>query len=225
MRVLIVEDHAKLAEHIRTGAQKEGITIDHVGTAAEADVAIATTGYDAIILDLGLPDQDGGAWLKALRASGDSRPVLVLTARDDPTVVANTLNLGADDYLRKPFEMTEMIARLRALARRPGTLAASVIVEGNLSLDVAAREVCVDGARLELGRREIDGLELLLRRTGRVVPKSALESALYGHQEEVSANAIEVLIHRIRKRLGEANAAVSIHTLRGVGYVLSEMPG
>jgi len=222
MRVLIDEDNPKLAEYIKIGAGKQGFSLDWVATAGDADTALATVPYEAIILDLGLPDMDGSEWLNRFRERGDTRPVLVLTARDSAKEVARNLDIGADDYLRKPFEMTELIARLRALARRPGHMLSALIKEGNLVLDCSLRELSVADHVVPLGRREIDGLEVLLRRAGRVVTKGALEEAIYGNDEEVSANAIEVLIHRLRKRLIEADASLTIHTLRGVGYVLSQ---
>jgi DNA-binding response OmpR family regulator len=222
MRVVIIEDNAKLAEYMRVGLSRHGISSDWVSSAAEADAALATASYDSIVLDLGLPDIDGTDWLNALRRRGDNRPVLVLTARDAAEEVVRNLDIGADDYMRKPFEMTELVARLRALARRPGTLSAPELRAGNVVLDLNSGELRVAGGRIDLGRREAHGLEVLLRRAGRVVTKAALEGAVYGNDDEVSANAIEVLVHRLRKRLAEAGATIMIHTLRGIGYVLSE---
>ncbi len=146
----------------------------------------------------------------------------MLTARDSLEDLVAGLNQGADDYLRKPFELDELIARVRALLRRPGEALGVKLTAGNVSLDTSDREVTVNGVPIEFGRREIDGLELLMRRAGRVVPKSAIEDAIYSFGEDLASNAIEVLVHRIRRRLQEAGADMHIHTLRGVGYVLSD---
>ena len=224
MRALMVEDNAKLAEYVQIGLGRRGITLDCVATTAEADAALATVAYEAIVLDLGLPDRDGSDWLSALRRGGDGRPVLVLTARDSADDVARHLDIGADDYLRKPFELTELIARLRAVTRRPGVMLSSLLREGNVELDVNSRELQIAGRPVALGRREIGCLEVLLRRAGRVVTKGSLEEAIYGNDEQVSANAVEVLVHRLRKHLAEAGAVATIHTLRGVGYILSVEP-
>jgi DNA-binding response OmpR family regulator len=151
-----------------------------------------------------------------------TRPVLVLTARDSVEDLVAGLNQGADDYLRKPFDLDELIARVRALLRRPGEALGVNLTAGNVTLDTSAREVIIDGLPVEFGRREIDGLEILMRRAGRVVPKSAIEEAIYSFGEDLSSNAIEVLVHRIRRRMQEARADMYIHTLRGVGYVLSD---
>jgi DNA-binding response OmpR family regulator len=221
MRLLVVEDNYKLAEYIGEGLRASGFSIDSVGTAADATAAIDAAPYDAIVLDLGLPDLDGTVWLDQLRRRKDARPVLILTARDSTDDVVKALNLGADDYLRKPFEMAELVARVRALLRRPGEALGAVLLLGNVSLDTAAREANIGGTVVNMGRREIAGLEFLMRRAGRVVPKAAIENAIYDLGEELGSNAVEVLMHRLRKHLQAANADVCIHTLRGVGYLLS----
>jgi DNA-binding response OmpR family regulator len=221
MRLLLVEDNRRLAEYIGTGLRAGGFALDSVGTAADATSAIDAARYDAIVLDLGLPDVDGTVWLSELRKRNDDRPVLVLTARDSTEDAVKSLNLGADDYMRKPFEMDELVARVRALLRRPGAALGAILTEGNVSLDTCAREVKVGGSILDMGRRETSGLEFLMRRAGRVVPKAAMEEAIYDLGEELGSNAVEVLVHRLRKHLHGANADISIHTLRGVGYILS----
>jgi DNA-binding response OmpR family regulator len=222
MRLLLIEDNQRLADYLGTALENAGFAVDQVGTTADADGAIATTHYDTLLLDLGLPDMDGLIWLGHQRRRQMTRPVLVLTARDSLEDLVAGLNQGADDYLRKPFELDELIARVRALLRRPGEALGVKLAAGNVTFDTSGREVTVNGVPVEFGRREMDGLELLMRRTGRVVPKSAIEDAIYSFGEDLASNAIEVLVHRIRRRLQEAGADMYIHTLRGVGYVLSD---
>jgi DNA-binding response OmpR family regulator len=222
MRLLLIEDNQRLADYLSAALRNGGFAVDHVSTTADAEGALATTRYDTLLLDLGLPDKDGLIWLGDQRRSQMTRPVLVLTARDSVEDLVAGLNQGADDYLRKPFDVDELIARVRALLRRPGEALGVNLTVGNVTLDTSAREVIIDGLPVEFGRREIDGLEILMRRAGRVVPKSAIEEAIYSFGEDLSSNAIEVLVHRIRRRMHEAGADMYIHTLRGVGYVLSD---
>lgn len=224
MRLLLVEDNERLAQHVCAALQAGGFVVDAVGSAADADAAVRGTPYDSILLDLGLPDEDGVRWLERQRRRDPSTPILVLTARDSTESLVEALNKGADDYLRKPFENAELIARIRALLRRPGSTLGHVLAEGNVSLDTGARELTVAGTAVEVGRRELDCLELLLRRTGRVVPKPSIESAIYGGGEEIASNAIEVLVHRLRRRIQDAGGDVVIHTVRGVGYMLTSGP-
>jgi DNA-binding response OmpR family regulator len=222
MRLLLIEDNQRLADYLATALQNGGFAVDHVSTTADAEGALAGTHYDTLLLDLGLPDKDGLIWLGEQRRRNMTRPVLVLTARDSLEDLVAGLNQGADDYLRKPFEVDELIARVRALLRRPGEALGVKLTSGNVSFDTSDREVTVNGVLVEFGRREMDGLELLMRRAGRVVPKSAIEDAIYSFGEDLASNAIEVLVHRIRRRLQDAGADMHIHTLRGVGYVLSD---
>lgn len=224
VRLLVIEDNRRIAEYIGTALKRQGFAVDAVESGADGEAAIAATNYDGVILDLGLPDTDGLAWLATARKRSAQTPILILTARDALNDLVQGLNAGADDYLRKPFEMEELIARVRALLRRPGQALGVHLSQGNVSLNTTTRELLIEGNGIELGRRELSALELLLRRAGRVVPKSAIEEAIYSFGEELSSNAIEVLIHRLRKRISEARADVYIHTLRGVGYVLSETP-
>lgn len=222
MRLLLVEDNERLAEHLSHALRATGFVVDMVGSAGDAEAATRTTQYDLVLLDLGLPDEDGITLLGRLRQRDRSTPVLVLTARDSTKSLVEGLNKGADDYLRKPFENEELVARVRALLRRPGSALGHELCEGNLRLDTGTRQTVIAGVALELGRREVDCLELLMRRAGRVVPKSAIEEAIYGNDDEIASNAIEVLIHRVRKRLLDGGASVTIHTVRGIGYVLAE---
>jgi len=221
MRLLIVEDNEHLAELISSGLRAAGFDIDAV---ARADKALTATGqnrFDAIVLDLGLPDGDGMHVLAALRQAGDPTPVLVLTARDGIEDRVLGLRAGADDYVVKPFALAELVARIEALLRRPGNLLGSVLRLGNLTFDMQARQTSVDGSPLVLSLREVTVLELLMRSKENVIPKHAVEDHLFG-LEEVTSNAAEVYIHRLRKQLSAAGATVKIVTVRGVGYIMKE---
>lgn len=222
MRLLLVEDHSRFAESIKVGLEGEAFAVDTVETAAAADAAVRGIKYDAIILDLGLPDMDGISLLRSWRQRGELSPVLILTARDALEDRVNGLNMGADDYLLKPFEMAELVARIRALLRRPGGALGLVMTAGNIAFDTTAREVRINDETVNISRREMGVLEQLMRRYGRVVPKSVIEDKIYGFDEEVSSNSVEVHVSRLRKRLAKHGATVSVHTLRGVGYLLSD---
>ena len=223
MRLLAVEDEPALAELLRGALVRAGFAVDLAdGLAAAAD-CLAAASYDAVILDLGLADGDGLTLLADLRRRGASVPVLILTARGTPEDRVAGLDGGADDYLVKPFHMNELIARIRALLRRPNAALGVVLELANLRLDTAARSVEVGGVPLGLTPRETSLLTLLLRRNGRVVAREAIEEGLYAFDDPTSPNALEVLMHRLRRRLAEADAQVTIHTVRGVGYLLGEL--
>jgi DNA-binding response OmpR family regulator len=160
--------------------------------------------------------------LRARRTRGDEVPILLLTARDEVEHRVEGLDAGADDYLLKPFAMAELVARIRVLLRRPSSSLGVTLAEGNLSFDTVNRQATVDGDQVMLSRREVDLLELLMRRSGRVVSKAAIEDGIYPFGEEIASNAVEVLVHRLRKRMQQAGATVQLHTLRGIGYLLSE---
>ncbi|MFZ5789472.1 MAG: response regulator transcription factor [Pseudomonadota bacterium] len=222
MRLLLVEDNDRLAHFLAKGLGEAGFTVDRVELVEEAEAALGTTRFDAIVLDLGLPDGDGLDLLKRLRAQGHSTPILIATARGELGDRLKGLDGGADDYLVKPFEIAELAARLRALLRRPGAVLGREIELGNIRFDSESRTAAVDGTPVALSRRETDLLEVLIRRAGRAVAKSALEDAIYGLAGEVEPNAIEVLVSRLRRRLTDAGATPQIHTLRGIGYLLAE---
>lgn len=222
MRLLLIEDHAKFAKLVKEKLESEGFAVDHVETVADGEAALQTVTYDAIILDLGLPDEDGLTLLRTVRSRGSAIPVLILTARDAIDERVMGLNAGADDYLLKPCAMEELVARVRALLRRPGGALGVTLTAGNISFDTTAREVRINDKPIPISRREMGVLEQLMRRYGRVVPKDVIEDKLYGFDEIVTSNSIEAHISRLRKRLEKAGANVGIHTLRGVGYLLSE---
>lgn len=222
MRLLIVEDERRLVEVLRPGLAKAGFVADAVGTVRDAREALALIPYDAGILDLGLPDGDGLMFLVHLRRAGNQLPVLVLTARDAVEQRVAGLDAGADDYLVKPFAMTELIARIKALLRRPGQALGATLEAGNMCFDTIGREVTVHSCILHLPRQELAILEHLMRRLGRVVPKAVLEEKLYGMGEEVESNAIPVHVHHLRRKLLEMGATPEIHTVRGIGYLLTE---
>ncbi len=220
MRLLLVEDNDRLSALLTSSLGAAGFEVDLVSTAADAAAVLASTQYPAVVLDLGLPDQDGIELLREIRARGDATPILVLTARSGLQDRVKGLQLGADDYLGKPFALEELVARLQALLRRPGNLLGQVLTAGNLSLDTEARQAFVAGQPQTMSAREITVLELLMRRAGRVVPKKLVEDQLFGLAGEVGSNAVEVYIHRLRKQLTEAGANALIHTVRGVGYMI-----
>jgi two-component system response regulator TctD len=222
MRLLLVEDNEALSGLLQKGLTAAGFAVDAVQTVSEAVAGLTRTRFSAIILDLGLPDGDGYAVLEHLRSKGDSTPVLILTARTAVGDKVKGLNRGADDYLGKPFALEELVARLQALLRRPGVLLGAALQLGRLTFDTAAREITVGGQLQPVPPREAAVLEMLLRRSGRVVPKQVIEDQLYGLSDEVNSNAVEVYVHRLRKQLSEAGADVEIHTIRGVGYLIRQ---
>jgi two-component system response regulator TctD len=220
MRLLLIEDSEPLSDLVAKGLANSGFDADKAVTAAEARAALTTMRYAAIILDLGLPDADGMTVLRELRARGDPTPVIILTARGRVEDRISGLQAGADDYLGKPFAIEELVARLQALLRRPGHLLGLSLQLGNVSFDTEGRQVTVGDLPRILSPRELAVLEILLRRAGRVVPKTLLEDQLYGLATDIGSNAVEVYVHRLRKQLVEAGADVEIHTIRGVGYLI-----
>jgi len=222
VRLLVVEDESRIGELVADALGHAGFIVDTAATAADARHFLSTVAYDALILDLGLPDGDGLAILSELRRRRSELPVLILTARDALEDRVAGLDAGADDYLVKPFASLELIARIKALLRRPGAALGVVLRAGRLSFDTLGREAMVGEAPLALARQELAVLEHLMRRLGRVVPKALLEEKLYGEGDELGSNAIPVHIHHLRRKLEEFRAECAIHTVRGVGYFLSE---
>jgi two-component system response regulator QseB len=224
MRALVIEDNRRLAGLVVDGLRRGGFVADAVHDLASADDALAATGFDLIVLDLGLPDGDGLDWLKTRRAQGLAVPVLIASARGALDQRVAGLDTGADDYVVKPFETEELLARCRALLRRPGATLGVELVVGRLALDTIGRNARVGERGLDLGRREIDLLELLLRRIDTVVPRTLVEERLYGFDDEVTPNAVEAAVSRLRRKLAEAGAPVAIHTVRGIGYMARQTP-
>ncbi|WP_225009002.1 MULTISPECIES: winged helix-turn-helix domain-containing protein [Novosphingobium] len=222
MRLLIVEDNARLAELVAEAMGRRGMACDVAPTLAFADDALACAAYDAVLLDLGLPDGDGRQWLQRQRVRGLDVPVLMLTARSALDDRIGGLDAGADDYLVKPAETEEIAARLRALLRRPGPRAHPVIEVGAVRFDTGSQRTTVNGTAIDLTRRETALLELLMRHAGSVVRRQQIENSLYGFDDEVSANAVDAIVSRLRRRLVEAGAPQILHTIRGLGYLFEE---
>lgn len=220
MRLLLIEDNPRLACLIREGLDRQGFAVDWYETIEGAELAMRIAAYDLMLLDLGLPDGDGLDLVRSVRARKDATPILVLTARGGLDDRVNGLDAGADDYLVKPFQIPELAARCRALLRRPGASLGTQLIAGNVVFNSAARSVAVAGISVEATPREVDLLETLLRRAGSVVAKPALENALYSMDAEVTSNALEASVSRLRKRLAAAGADVQVRTVHGVGYAL-----
>lgn len=226
MRLLLVEDHKDLADSAVKTLRAGGFQVDAVDCLSDASLAAGSADYDALLLDRQLPDGDGLDWLAAHRRSGARTPAIVMTAaRTDVADRIAGLNEGADDYLVKPVDYGELVARVRAVLRRPQSLVESTVTVGNLALDTTARTISIAGAPLGLPRRELCLLECLVRRFGRAVQRATIEETLYGFNEEVTPNAIEVSVHRLRVALKASGASVTIHTVRGIGYMLIEAKG
>lgn len=218
MQILIVEDDRPLASGLQTALRKQGYAVNHVENGKDCLHVIATEVPDIVILDLGLPDMDGLKVLQQIRHQLDSLPVILLTARDSIDDKVTGLDCGADDYLAKPFEMTELLARLRVLERRLSTVKSTLITLGDVTLDTATQAVTFQDHQLELSRKEYMLLKNLMENTGKVLTRATLETRLYSWGEEVCSNALEVHIHHLRKKLGPD----FIKTVRGVGYKVSQ---
>jgi two-component system response regulator QseB len=216
MRLLLVEDDPMIGEGVRKGLQQDGFAVDWVRDGRAAELALETTPYDTLLLDLGLPRKDGLDVLASLRRRGNAIPVLILTARDAVADRVKGLDAGADDYLVKPFDLEELAARIRALLRRKSGRANPVVQIGNLCVDPATHEVSLDGKQIALSAREFGLLHALIERPGVVLSRAQIEEKLYGWGQEVGSNTIEVYVHALRRKLG----ADFIRNVRGVGYMV-----
>jgi DNA-binding response OmpR family regulator len=222
MHVLLLEDEADLAALTKSVLDRNGFVVDICTCLEEAGSALRLLRYDVAIVDLGLPDGDGLTLLREMRAGGNGMRTLILTARDGISDRIEALNAGADDYLIKPFHFEELVARLRALLRRPGEVLGDVLSVGNVTFDTVRRVVQVGAASYVTSRRELDLLERLMRGAGRVVTKEWLVDSLFELDKSASPNAVEVSVHRLRKGLSAAGASIAISTVRGLGYLLVE---
>ena len=220
MRLLVVEDDAMIGNSLRSGLRQDGYSVDWVRDGAAAELATAATAYDAILLDLGLPGRSGLELLARWRRQQNPVPVLIITARDSVADRVLGLDTGADDYLVKPFDLDELSARLRALLRRRAGRATPVIENGPLTLDPASHEVRLAGNEISLSAREFGILHALMEAPGVPLSRSQLEDRLYGWQEEIGSNAVEVHIHALRRKLGSD----WIRNVRGVGYMVPREP-
>jgi DNA-binding response OmpR family regulator len=218
MRVLLVEDDNMIGQSLRQALAENGLTVDWVKDGVLAQDALAQGGYAAVLLDLGLPRRSGLEVLRRARQDGDRTPMLVLTARDGVDDRVEGLDVGADDYLVKPFEMRELLARMRAIVRRVGGHAQSTIGTAQTQLDLSSRELTHGGTSLLLSAKEFRLMHALLERPGAILSRTQLEERLYGWGEEVSSNAVEVLIHGVRRKLG----ADVIRNVRGLGWRVSK---
>ena len=216
MHVLLIEDDRLVASGIVAGLRLLGVTADHVDTAAKARAALGTSHFDVCVLDLGLPDEDGMSLLARWRTQGQAIPVLVLTARDALEHRVAGLRAGADDYLLKPFELEELVARLHALVRRTSGRSSDLVEHGDLTYSASNGEVRLQGVKVDLARRELSLLHALLQNPGRILSLDQLQANLYGFETDVESNAVNVHIHHLRRKLG----ATIVETVRGLGYRL-----
>ena len=219
MRILVVEDNDLVADAITLGLAAAGFAVDRSASAEAANSALATEHFDLLVVDVGLPGQDGLALVRRLRSRGATQPVLILTARDTLAIKVEALNLGADDFLLKPFEQDELIARCRALIRRANLYAGEQVNLGRLRLDVAGRMLRIDETAVDLTGREWLVLECLALNAGRVVSKERLQQAIASFDQALTPNAVEVYVSRVRAKLGDAAV---IRTVRGLGYRLDD---
>ena len=214
MRVLLVEDDAMIAQGLQTALRQAGFAVDLMRDGKSAAAALQTSTFDVVLLDLGLPHRDGLDVLRELRKRGDSTPVIVLTARDEIRDRIAGLDAGADDYIVKPFDLDEVMARMRSVLRRATGRGDSSIQHGELRLDLASRTVERNGTAVSVSAHEYAVLEALLQRPGAVLSRAQLEDRLYGWDDQIASNAVEVYIHGLRRKLGSD----TIRTVRGVGY-------
>jgi len=222
MRLLLIEDEKELAAALAVALGKHGIVIDHTTHLADAVELTLQNDYDAILLDRRLPDGEGLTFIPKLRRSGRDTPIIVMTARNEPLERVEGLNIGADDYLGKPFLVEELMARVRAVLRRPINLAEPEIVAGHMVINPLQLNVAINSVQFDVPRRELSVLIALAKRKNKTVLRSMLEEAVYNYEEEIQSNALDAHISRLRKRLADAGSGVAIHNIRGVGYLLKE---
>lgn len=220
MRILLVEDEVEFAKAMRGALERDRFVVDWVTSISLASEASRSHVHELVLLDRTLPDGDGLSLIPQLRADNPGVPIIVLSARGELTDRVAGLDDGADDYLVKPFDLAEMLARIRAVQRRPNELAPDEIVVGDLVFDMAFGEARVHGTQLVLQRREVAVLTALIRRRGRVVLRESLEEAVYGFDDAIQSNTLDSHISRLRRKFSDAGAGVEIHTVRGVGYLL-----
>ena len=218
MRILIVEDDLVLADGLKSSLTQSGFAVDLMTSGIDADGVLAYQTFDLVLLDLGLPKLSGFEVLKRLRGRGSKMPVLILTANDDIDNRVKGLDLGADDYLTKPFNLAELEARVRALIRRGQAGGSAIISVGKLQLDTTSRAASYNDASLNLSARELAVLEILMLKAGKVVNKEQMLEKLCNFDEDISDNALEVYLHRVRKKLELSD--INIRTIRGLGYML-----
>jgi len=221
MRILLIEDDPMIGKSLREALQDSGMSVDWAKTGEDGEAALSGGGYALVLLDVGLPGKSGVDVLRTVRQSGDKTPLLMITARDELEDRVAGLDLGADDYVAKPFEMRELMARIRAVLRRHGGAAISVLGNGEIELDLGTHEVRYRGKSLVLPAREFALLRALLDRPGTILSRSQLEERLYGWGEEVESNAIDVLIHYLRRRFDKD----IIRNVRGAGWLVPKSPG
>ena len=214
MRILLVEDDAMVGKALALGLTRAGFAVDWVTEGRAAELALGNGVYDLAVLDLGLPKMDGMAVLATLRRNGNGVPVLIASARDTVEDRIDGLEAGADDYLLKPFELNELIARIRAILRRHSGSGSPLLKAGSIVMDVGRKLVTRDGEAVDLSAKEFAVLEALMQRPGKVLSRDELEEAVYGWKDEIGSNAVEVHLHRLRKKLGTD----AIKNIRGVGY-------
>ncbi|WP_417070530.1 response regulator [Niveibacterium terrae] len=223
MRLLLIEDDCPLAQGLADTLRLGGYSVDWMDTGSAGDRALESESFDGVILDLNLPGRDGFDVLQRMRARGDATPVLILSARDETADRVRGLDLGADDYLSKPFEPSELEARLRAMIRRSHGAASNLLAVGDLLLDTVARRASASGQALDLTPREFALLELLVARRGQVVSRAQIVNSLCAWDEDISSNALDIHIHRLRRKL--EGCALVLRTLRGFGYLLEATDG
>lgn len=224
MKILLVEDNASLASSLMKVLERERCIVDHVTEVKLARDLLSHEFYELVLLDRTLPDGDGIILIPEIRIKAPSLPIIILSARADISDRIEGLDEGADDYLVKPFALDEMLARIRAIRRRPSIQKTDEIHAGRLVYDLSNDEAIVNGERLQLTRRELRTLASLMKRRGRVLLRESLEQAVYGFDDDVQSNTLDSHISRLRRKLVEADADVEIHAIRGVGYLLKATP-